>query len=114
MTKNRLVYSTDSGSICPECSRPVASCNCKHNARKLVLGDGKIKLRRETKGRGGKTVSIISGLGLNLDQMHTLLSELKRLCGAGGTIKEGEIEIQGEHLDKIRAELIKRGYKPKG
>jgi translation initiation factor 1 len=114
MTKERLVYSSDHGRICTECQKPADHCICKESARLQVLGDGNVKLRRETKGRGGKTVVVVSGLALDQKQLQSLVAELKRLCGSGGTVKDGIIEIQGEHLDKIREALFKKGHKPKG
>ena len=110
----RLVYSTESGRICSECQKTSARCECKEVTRQKILGDGNVKLRRETKGRGGKTVTVISGLALNQEQLQSMLTDLKRLCGTGGTSKEGSIEIQGQHLEKIRAALVKKGFKPKG
>ena len=114
MVKDRLVYSTDSGRVCQKCERAIEKCNCEMTARTAVRGDGNILIRRETKGRGGKIVTAISGLPLNQSELASLLSELKRLCGAGGTVKDGSIEIQGEHNDVLRQELSKRGFKPKG
>ena len=110
----RLVYSSDCGKICPECQKPTTNCICAEKSRSAILGDGNVKLRRETSGRAGKTVVVIAGLPLNKTELQSLLKELKHLCGCGGTIKEGTIEIQGEHLDKLRQALHKRGYRPKG
>lgn len=114
MTKDRIVYSSDHGRICPECQKPDSACICKENARQAILGDGNVKLRRETKGRGGKSVVVISGLPLDQGQLQALLKELKRMCGSGGTVKDGAIEVQGEHIDTIRVALVKKGFKPKG
>ncbi len=114
MIKDRLVYSTDVGKVCPECERATENCICKETARQAAQGDGRVLIRRETKGRGGKTVTTISGLPLNQYELKSLLSDLKRLCGAGGTLKDGIIEMQGEHLEILRQELSKRGFKPKG
>ena len=114
MVKDRLVYSTDIGKVCPECDYSVENCVCKDIARKAVQGNGNVLIRRETKGRGGKTVTAISGLPLNQNELASLLSKLKRHCGAGGTIKDGIIEIQGDHLEILKQELSKRGFKPKG
>jgi translation initiation factor 1 len=114
MSENRLVYSTDAGRICSACEKPQNQCVCADRAKQAVQGDGNVKLRRETKGRGGKTVVVITGLPLNQLEMSALVTALKKRCGSGGTIKDGAIEIQGEHLDTIRAELVKRGFKPKG
>lgn len=114
MSNNRLVYSTDAGRICVECQKPSSSCICEERAAHAVRGDGNVKLRREVKGRAGKSVVVISGLPLNQLQLKELLGKLKRLCGAGGTVKDGLLEVQGEHLDKIREVLQREGYKPKG
>jgi translation initiation factor 1 len=114
MEKDRVVYSSELGRLCPECQQAIKSCNCDARKRETVQGDGVVRMRRETKGRGGKTVVVITGLPLNHDQLKTLLTDLKRRCGTGGTIKDGALEIQGEHLDLLRTELVKRGYKPKG
>jgi translation initiation factor 1 len=104
-----LVYSTDSGRHCPECAKPVAECVC---AQALpAAGDGMVRVRRETKGRGGKTVTSISGLPLTAEPLRALASELKKRCGCGGGIKDGVIEIQGEHVQLLLDELLKRGYK---
>ncbi|HTO06998.1 MAG TPA: hypothetical protein VMR86_08040 [Myxococcota bacterium] len=73
-------------------------------------GDGIVRVRRETQGRGGKTVTTISGLGLASDALRDLASDLKRRCGTGGAVKDWVIEIQGDHRDAIQAELEKRGY----
>ena len=76
-------------------------------------GDGIARVRRETQGRGGKTVTTISGLGLASDALADLASELKRRCGTGGSVKDWVIEIQGDHRDVIVQELEKRGVKVK-
>ena len=72
-----------------------------------------VRVRLESKGRGGKKVSVISGLPLADSAFDDLTTKLKRSCGTGGTFKDGEIEIQGDHRDKLMAELQKLGYKPK-
>lgn len=114
MSKDRLVYSSETGRICPECQNPITNCRCSELKRLQIAGDGNVKLQRETKGRGGKSVVVVSGLALNQEQLKTLLGELKRRCGSGGTVKGNTIEIQGEHLDLLRNELTRRGFKPKG
>jgi translation initiation factor 1 len=76
-------------------------------------GDGIVRIRRETQGRGGKTVTTISGLGLASDALRDLASDLKRRCGTGGAVKDWVIEIQGDHREAIVAELEQRGYKVK-
>jgi translation initiation factor 1 len=73
-------------------------------------GDGIVRVRRETSGRGGKTVTTISGIPLASDQLSELASELKRACGTGGTVRDYVIEIQGDHRATIVAQLETRGY----
>lgn len=100
MSKNsRLVYSTDTGRI----DQP------KGNAAPPA-GDGIVRIARSTKGRGGKAVSVITGLGLDKDALKTLAKALKQVCGVGGAVKDWDIEIQGDMRDKLKAELEKRGY----
>jgi translation initiation factor 1 len=77
------------------------------------MGDGIVRVGRETKGRKGKGVTIITGLALTETGLLELASQLKRLCGSGGTVKDGVIEIQGEHRDRLLEELRKRGYSAK-
>jgi translation initiation factor 1 len=110
--ENPTVYSTESGRICPDCGRPVAACVCK-SKNTVQKGDGVVRVRQESKGRKGKTVTVVMGMGGSLQSLQTLASDLKRLCGAGGAVKEGTIEIQGEHADQIVAELKKRGMNAK-
>jgi translation initiation factor 1 len=104
-----LVYSTDTGRMCPNCGKAIAACICKQ-AKVVPKSDGIVRISRETKGRGGKSVNVISGLGLAPAELETLCTQLKKRCGTGGTAKEGTIEIQGEHRDTLVAELSKRGY----
>jgi translation initiation factor 1 len=109
----RIVYTTEEGAICPECKNPKPRCRCA-DARKLqVKGDGNVRVRRETNGRGGKTVTTITGLAMNQVELQALLKDFKRVCGAGGAIKEGVIEIQGDHCELILRELGRRGLKAK-
>jgi translation initiation factor 1 len=102
------VYSTESGRHCPKCGRPLLQCICKKTAR--LAGDGVVRVGRESKGRKGRIVTLVSGVALNEAAIHELLSNLKRLCGAGGALKEGVIEIQGDHRDAVLEELKKRGF----
>ena len=103
-----LVYSTDQGRLCPGCSKPVAACSCKHDA--VPEGDGIVRVRRETKGRGGKTVTTVSGVLLKEAELKELAAALKKRCGCGGALKDGVIEIQGEHVELLITELTKRGF----
>lgn len=107
-----LVYSSELGRICPACGKPVAGCVCRKN-RTGPAGDGIVRVQRETKGRGGKTVTVITGVPLDEAALKALAGELKRRCGTGGTVKEGVIEIQGEHRDLLAGELERRGYRVK-
>lgn len=103
MSRNsRLVYSTETGRIKPQASvTPPPS------------GDGIVRIWKSSKGRGGKTVSLISGLTLSEPELKALSKELKQLCGTGGAIKEGQIEIQGDHRDQLKTALEARGHKVK-
>ncbi len=109
MSKSRIVYSTDSGRMCPDCGRPVAECVCRKR-ESTAAGDGIVRVRREVKGRQGKTVTTISGLPLDEDGLREFAGELKRQCGAGGAAKEGIIVLQGDHCDAVMALIQKRGY----
>jgi translation initiation factor 1 len=106
-----LVYSTDSGRHCPDCGQPVDACTCKQ--QQIPAGDGIARVRRESKGRGGKTVTTISGVPLAEDALKELATALKKRCGCGGALKDGVIEIQGEHVELLLEELLKRGFKAK-
>ncbi len=72
--------------------------------------DGVVRIRRESKGRGGKTVTVVTGIPLPVEALRELAGELKRRCGSGGTVKEGIVEIQGDHADLLLAELQTRGF----
>ena len=107
------VYSTDSGRLCPNCEQAKDRCICKHNQIRPSVGDGIIRVRRETKGRKGAGVTIIDGLSLDGNSLKKTAKQLKTFCGSGGSIKEGVIEIQGDHRQKICDWLIKNGHKAK-
>ncbi len=106
-----LVYSTDAGRHCPDCGKPKADCIC--GQPQVVAGDGICRVRRENKGRGGKTVTTVSGVPLAGDELKELASNLKKRCGTGGSLKDGVIEIQGDQVELLLAELEKRGFKAK-
>lgn len=108
-SRGGLVYSTDRGTLCPQCHRPVADCACGKN-RPASLGDGIVRLHRETKGRGGKAVTVIKGLPLAGTDLKALAKTLKQKCGVGGALKDDTIEIQGDQRQLIKAELENRGY----
>ena len=114
MDNSRLVYSTGSGRICPSCKKSLATCTCrKKQQAPLVPADGVIRIRREVKGRGGKTVTAASGFQLDDDGLKQLAAELKRRCGTGGSARDGEILIQGDHRETVLSELKKRGFAAK-
>ncbi len=107
-----IVYSTTEGKMCPRCGKRLTACTCrKKNA--MPKGDGKVRVGREKKGRKGKGVTVITGLPLGHQALRQLAKELKQKCGAGGTVKDGVIEIQGDHRDFLVKELIKQGYNAK-
>lgn len=106
-----LVYSTDGGRMCPDCRRPVADCGCK--ARTAIPGDGVVRVSRQTKGRGGKSVTVVKGLPLDATALAALGKQLRTACGSGGTVKDGVIEIQGDHCDLVIATLAKHGHQAK-
>lgn len=107
-----LVYSTALGKTCPGCRRPIAECVCGRS-KTAPAGDGTVRVSRVSKGRGGKTVTLVTGVPLAADALATLASDLRRTCSSGGTVKDGAIEIQGDHADALVSELAKRGYKAK-
>lgn len=108
-SNSRPVYSTDQGRLCPQCHRPVAGCVCGKD-RPADLGDGIVRIRRETKGRGGKAVIVIEGLPLPPDELKALAKALKKRCGVGGSTQGQSIEIQGDARVTVKIELEKRGY----
>lgn len=107
--KGGVVYSTDSGSMCPECSRLKGQCTCRAK-EKITPSDGIVRLMRETKGRKGKGVTLITGVPLDHENLKKLAKSLKQKCGSGGSIKNGVIEIQGDHRAVLEKELKGLGY----
>ncbi|WP_221048729.1 translation initiation factor Sui1 [Methylogaea oryzae] len=106
-----LVYSTEHGRMCPECRKPVAQCACR-KAGPPAAG-GPVRVRRETKGRAGKGVTVIAGAPLDAAGLADLGKRLKTKCGSGGTVKDGTIEIQGDHCELVMEELKKLGWNVK-
>ena len=106
---SRAVYSTEHGRLCPQCQRAVAACVCGSD-RPAATGDGIVRLHRETKGRGGKAVTLVKGLPLTPADMKTLAKTLKQRCGVGGAVKDEVIEIQGNQREIIKSALEKMGY----
>ena len=103
-----LIYSTEHGTMCPTCRQPMAACSCQ---AALPSGDGIARVGREL--RKGKAVIVVKGLILDSAALTALGKQLKTLCGTGGTVKDGQIEIQGEHRDNIINELNRQGFKTK-
>jgi translation initiation factor 1 len=104
-----LVYSTEFGKMCPGCQKPAGKCLCQR--RKVVLqGDGIVRLQRETKGRKGKGVTLITGLPLDHEGLKNFAKVLKQKCGSGGSLKDGVIVIQGDHGEMLEKELDRHGY----
>ena len=110
--KGKIVYSTDPDHArrCPRCGQ--YPCACPPNAPSPPPHKQTARLRRE-KRQKGKVVTVIGGLQLHDDELAALAKTLKALCGAGGTIKDGEIELQGDHRDRVAAKLAEMGYKIK-
>lgn len=121
---DRLVYSSEAGRICPACGRKTSVCDCRGKGARARIAaraeaeaqaksDGIVRVGRSTKGRGGKIVTTVSGVAGGADALATLAGELKKSCGTGGSVKDGVIEIQGEHRDTLVRELERRGFKTK-
>jgi translation initiation factor 1 len=106
------VYSTEGGRMCPACRRPIAQCACS-KAAPAAPSDGIVRVQRETKGRGGKAVTVVRGAPGDAAALVRLGQELKAACGTGGTVKDGTIEVQGDHVEKVMALLQQRGHKVK-
>jgi translation initiation factor 1 len=102
-----LVYSTDAGTMCPACRQPIARCLCKRAP--APAGDGIVRVSRETAGRGGKAVTVVRGLVLDAAALTQVAKQLKAVCGAGGTVKDGVIEVQGDHCEHAIEALKKQG-----
>ncbi len=112
MCSGRLVYSSDKGRVCAECGNPIADCVCGRESSAPV-GDGLVRVSKETKGRKGKGVTVITGVPLASAELKKLAKALKARCGSGGTVKDGAIEIQGDHVDTLLQEMGKRGWEAK-
>jgi translation initiation factor 1 len=113
MSNGRLVYSTGPGRLCPECARLVADCRCRRSKPAQAIepkGDRVVRVGRQTQGRKGKGVTVITGVPLAGAALDELATRLKKRCGSGGTVHEGAIEIQGDHRDTLVAELGRLGY----
>ena len=108
-----LVYSTDGGRMCPQCRQPLAACRCAQRAQAALRGSGQVRVSRESKGRGGKTVTLVRGLALDGEALAALGKRLRSACGAGGALKDGVLEIQGDHVDRVLQLLADEGHAAK-
>ena len=107
-THGGLVYSTDSGHTCPLCRQAVSLCQCR-SAKSRPASDGIVRVSRETKGRAGKGVTLVKGLALDDAALSALGRQIKTACGSGGTVKDGVIEVQGDHCERVLEMLKARG-----
>jgi translation initiation factor 1 len=108
-----LVYSTEGGRMCPDCRQPLAQCACAALSKATPRGDGTVRVSRETKGRGGKAVTLVRGLALDDAALAALGKRLRGACGAGGTVKDGVLEVQGDHCERALAFLAQEGIAAK-
>lgn len=108
-----LVYSTDSGRMCPGCRKAISLCECSTSAPASSITDGIVRISRETKGRGGKVVTVVRGLEMDSASLEKMARQLKASCGSGGAVKGGVVEVQGDHCDKVLALLAGHGFKVK-
>ena len=116
MTDSRLVYSTEFGQVCSECQKPVSKCDCKKKKlepRPEAKQDGVIRIRREVKGRKGKTVTAIYGFQFDQSNLKALAKQLKQQCGTGGSVKDDMIIIQGDHRETLMKLLKAQGHNVK-
>jgi translation initiation factor 1 len=113
-TTGGLVYSSEAGRMCPGCRRALPQCCCAANrAAALRQTEGSVRVSRESKGRGGKTVTLVRGLPLAVSELSALAKRLKTVCGCGGTVKDGVIEVQGDHCERVLECLRKEGFTAK-
>lgn len=123
MSNGRLVYSTDGGRVdyCADCGQRREACACRSKAGgktssslpASLPNDGVVRLLRDRKGRGGKTVTLVAGVRANPAGLEELATTLKRFCGCGGGVKDGVIEIQGDHRERLAVKLTELGYRVK-
>jgi translation initiation factor 1 len=116
MSDYKPVYSTATSGKCPTCGWPQRDCKCSSRFAADAAVPAKVvaKLRLEKKGRGGKTVTVVYDLPKNAAFLKELAGELKRACGSGGTVVDDTVEIQGDHRERLRDVLTKKGWSVKG
>lgn len=107
------VYSTDKGRLCPVCAEALTACRCASDAAARPVGDGRVRVKLDTKGRNGKAVTLIEGLAMTLPEVEALGKMLKARCGSGGAVKNGVIEIQGDHRILVLSVLQSKGIQAK-
>jgi translation initiation factor 1 len=107
-SRGGLVYSTESGRMCPVCRQPVAQCAC--GQAEPPQGDGIVRVSLDTKGRKGKGVTVVKGVPVDAAALAALGKQLKTACGSGGTVKDGVIEVQGDHCTLVMEALRKQGF----
>lgn len=112
MSKDETVYSTEHGNLCPGCGKPKAACLCGRR-EPAPAGDGVVRVRREVKGRRGKTVTRVSGLPLAGAELKELAKRLKQRCGTGGGMDGADLLIQGDHVQKVIDALLAEGHRAK-
>lgn len=106
MANSKLVWTSD-----PQEARKLRESGALDTPRDAEPGKQAIRVVLDRKRRAGKSVTVASGFQHTPEALAVLAQSLKKKCGSGGTVKEGEIEIQGDHLDKVRAELVRLGYR---
>ena len=108
-----LVYSTEAGRMCPGCRQPASACTCRGPVQAASVGDGIARVSREKQGRGGKLVTVVRGLPLDAQGLQALGKQLRTACGTGGTVKDGVVEVQGDHAERVVALLTQKGLRAK-
>jgi translation initiation factor 1 len=115
--RSRVVYTTDRGKRCPVCGWPQEDCRCSRNLAASIVEPVPekpvAKLRVENRA-SGKQVTVIAGLPRNTEWLEVLCKELKKACGAGGSAGEDSVEIQGDHRERLRELLARKGMAVKG
>ncbi len=111
----RVVYSSELGRVCSTCRQPVDRCRCRKDAQAAARPetDGVVRVRREKKGRGGKTATTVSGVPGDAAELTALAKRLKKRCGVGGSVKDWVIVIQGDKIDEVVAALEAEGHRVK-